>query len=108
MFTILNKYYNFLLIIYIYMMLYFFVILSYNFDQTLDLTLKNLNYNMEIKRVASNKENYEMFVIIRLSPVAYTSSYLYSNSTLRIIQSIMQNIVLNDHISELLNTIFKY
>jgi hypothetical protein len=62
---------------------------------------------MEIKRVASNKGNYEMFAIIRLSPTVYTSSYLYSNSTLRAIQSIVQNFVLNDHIGELLDTVFE-
>lgn len=48
---------------------------------------------------------YERQHIQRLSSAAYSSSYLYSNSTLWTVRSTVQNSVLGDHVGELLDTV---
>jgi hypothetical protein len=59
-----------------------------------------------IHRIYPISEEWQEFAI-RLSLASYSSPYPYSNSTLRIVQSIVQNIVLGDNMGELLDTILE-
>jgi hypothetical protein len=58
-----------------------------------------------IKKYAENPCAYEHAKCIKLSPAAYPFTSPYSNSTLRTVQSTVQNSILGNHIGKLLNTV---